>query len=100
MNVGLQSWKVTPDRISIQLYLPGVDEPHLQQKGRSIHVSGSNNNYGVSYNYVVPLHPDCRDTINHVFHQGLLVIDTDNINNVNRVLEGRHVVNPPVVRLL
>lgn len=100
MNTGIQSWRVTPATLSIHLYLPGVDHPRVEQRGRNIHVTGSNDNYGVSYNYVVPLHPDSRDTVRYTFHQGLLVIDTDNINNVTQVLPNPRVVHPGVNQAL
>jgi hypothetical protein len=83
MNISNSSWKVTNGILTLNLYLPGVDLPSIQQKGRTLTVEGINDNYNVRYHYTFTLHPDCRDTVRHTYHQGLLNIICDNINSLD-----------------
>lgn len=85
-NLGPSVWRVTPQTITAQLYTPGVDNIRVEQKARDIYVSGSNDNYGVRYHYILPLHTDARDNVRHSYHQGLVEITCDNVTSVNTVL--------------
>lgn len=85
-NTGISVWRVSPQLLTAHLHTPGVDQVRVEQKGREVHVTGCNDNYGVRYSYVLPLHPDSRDNVSYTYHQGLVVITTDNINSVSTVL--------------
>lgn len=82
-NTGRSSWRVEKNTLVAHLSTPGVDNVSVRQKGREVHVTGSNDNYGVRYNYVLPLHPDARDSVRHQYHQGLLVLTCDNVNSLD-----------------